>query len=79
MYVDIIKPQHLEFTIVHPTVRAQFSLHLHNCIGAIDGTYIIFVVPSTKVLQHMWCHGYRTQNILVICDFDMRFAFVFAK
>lgn len=60
MYVDIIKSRHLEFTIVHPIVQAQFSLHLHNCIGAIDATHILFVVPSKKVLQHIWCHGYRT-------------------
>jgi hypothetical protein len=36
------------------------------------------VVPSSKVLQHTGRHGYTTQNVLAICDFDMRFTFVVA-
>jgi hypothetical protein len=36
------------------------------------------VVPSKKVVQHTGRHGYTTQNILAICDFDIRFTFVVA-
>jgi hypothetical protein len=76
MSADIIKPKDLEFSNVHPRVQAsQFSPHFYKCIGAIDGTHVL-VVPSSKVLQHTWCHGYTTQNVLTICDFDMRFTFV---
>ena len=30
------------------------------------------------VVQHTGRHGYTTQNVLAICDFDMRFTFVVA-
>ena len=29
-------------------------------------------------MQHVGRHGYPTQNMLTICDFDMRFTFVVA-
>jgi hypothetical protein len=50
--------------------------HFNNCVGAIDGTHILVVVPTSKVVQHLGRHGYPTQNVLAICDFDMRFTFV---
>jgi hypothetical protein len=34
------------------------------------------VVPISKVVQHTDSHGYTTQKVLAICDFDMRFTFV---
>jgi hypothetical protein len=36
------------------------------------------VVPTTKVVQHTGRHGYTSQNVMAICDFDMRFTFVVA-
>jgi hypothetical protein len=64
---------------VHPRVQApQFSPHFDNCIGVIDGTHICVLVPSSKVLQRIGHHGYSTQNVQAICDFDMRFTFVVA-
>ncbi|WVZ53935.1 hypothetical protein U9M48_004820 [Paspalum notatum var. saurae] len=51
-------------------------LFFNNCIGAIDGTYIKVVVSGSQVVQHTGRHGYTTQNVLAICDFDMRFTFV---
>jgi len=79
MSAEIIKPRDPGFITVHPRVQApQFSPHFDNCIGAIDGTHIRVVVPSSKVLQHTGRHGYSTQNVLAICDFDMRFTFVVA-
>jgi hypothetical protein len=79
MSAHIIKPKDPEFSTVHPRVQApQFSPHFDKCIGAIDGTHVCVVVPSSKVLQHTGHHGYTTQNVLAICDFDMRFTFVVA-
>uniref|UniRef100_A0A0A8XVL8 DDE Tnp4 domain-containing protein n=1 Tax=Arundo donax TaxID=35708 RepID=A0A0A8XVL8_ARUDO len=34
------------------------------------------VVPASKVVQHMGRHGYATQNVLAVCDFNMRFTFI---
>jgi hypothetical protein len=44
----------------------------------MDGTHVPVIVPSSKLLQHIGRHGYSTQNVLAICDFDMRFTFAVA-
>jgi hypothetical protein len=67
------------YSTIHSRLQeACFSPHFDNCIGAIDGTYIPVKVPSSKVLQYVDRHGYSSQNVLAICDFDMRFTFVVA-
>ena len=77
--VDIIKPRDTEFQTVHSRLQApRFSPYFDNCIGAIDGTHVPVVVPSSKVVQYIGRHGYSTQNVLAICDFDMRFTFAVA-
>jgi hypothetical protein len=74
---DVIKPSDPEFRTVHPRLHGpRFHPFFDNCIGAIDGTHI--VVPLSKVVQHTGRHRYTTQNVLVICDFDMRFTFLLA-
>jgi len=76
---DIIRPRDPEFKSVHPRLQAaRFSPYFDNCIGAIDGTHVPVVVPPNQVVQHMGRKGYTTQNVLAICDFDMRFTFVIA-
>lgn len=75
----IINPLDREFRTVHRRLQTRrFSPYFDNCIGAIDGTHIKVVVPLDKVVQHTGRHGYTTQNVLAICDFDMRFTFVVA-
>ena len=77
--VDIIKSTDLEFRTVHPRLQGpRFSPLFDNCIGAIDGTHIRVVVPANKVVQYVGRHGNTTQNVLAICDFDMRYTFVVA-
>ncbi|XP_062204812.1 protein ALP1-like [Phragmites australis] len=79
MSIDVVKPRDPEFTMVHPRLQgSRFAPYFNNCIGAIDGTHIPVVVPAAKLVQHVGRHGYSTQNVLAICDFDMRFTFVVA-
>ena len=33
-------------------------------------------MPTEKVVQYTGRKGITTQNVLVVCDFDMRFTFV---
>ncbi|XP_014660846.2 uncharacterized protein LOC106804388 [Setaria italica] len=76
---DIIKPKDPEFSIVHPKLQEhRFSPHFHGAIGAIDGTHIPVVVPSTEQITHFGRYRCTTQNVLAVCDFDMRFTFVVA-
>jgi hypothetical protein len=35
-------------------------------------------VPADEVINYTCRHGYTSQNVLAICDFDMRFTFVVA-
>jgi len=79
MAKEVVKPIDPNFTTPHPKLLSDsFAPHFKNCIGAIDGTHIPVVVPSSKVVQYVGRHGYPTQNVLAICDFDMRFTFVVA-
>lgn len=57
---------------------SSFLTAFDNCIGALDGTHIPVIVPSSKGPQHMGRYGYSTQKVLVICDFDMMFTFAVA-
>jgi hypothetical protein len=57
--VVIIRPIDPKFTCVHPRLQSpRFSSLFDNYIGAIDGTHISVVVPTTKVVQHTGRHGY---------------------
>jgi hypothetical protein len=77
--IDIIKPRDPEFRVVHERLRgAQWYPCLNDCIRAIDGTHVLVVVPPNKVPQYLSRHGYCSQNVMVVCDFDMRFTFVLA-
>ena len=74
---DIIKAKDPEFSTVHPRLKsARFTPYFNGYIGAIDGTHVPDIVPSNQVIQHMGSKVYTTQNVLAICDFDMRFIFV---
>ncbi|XP_062188875.1 protein ALP1-like [Phragmites australis] len=75
--VDIIKPRDPHFVAVHSRLQdPRFSPHFNDCIGAIDGTHIPVVVPSAETVAHVGRYRYTTQNVLAVCDFDMRFTFV---
>jgi len=76
---DIIRPLDPEFRTPHPRVRnPMFAPFFDNCIGAIDGTHIEVVVPKTELITHMNRKSKTSQNVLAICDFDLRFTFIIA-
>jgi hypothetical protein len=74
---DIIKPRDPQFRTVHQRLRAaRFAPYFDNCIGAIDDTHVPVTVLTDKVIQYTGRKTYTSQNVLAICDFDMRFTFV---
>ncbi|KAL6629318.1 hypothetical protein ACP70R_029083 [Stipagrostis hirtigluma subsp. patula] len=76
---DNIKPLDPDFPTIHPRLRqSRFRPYFNGCIGAIDGTHIPVVVDNDKVAQYICRKGYTSQNVLAVCDFDMRFTFVLA-
>jgi hypothetical protein len=73
----IIKPKDPQFTQIHSRLEDnRFSPHFNGWIRAIDGTHVLVIVPATKTVSHISQHRYTLQNVLVICDFDLRFTFV---
>jgi hypothetical protein len=56
----------------------RFWPYFKGAIGAIDGSHVKVVMPVDEMVNHTCCHGYTSQNVLAICDFDMRFTFVVA-
>ena len=73
---DIIRPKDPEFRYVHKRLQSpRFSPFFDKCIGALDGTHVKVVVSTNQVVPHTGRHGYTSQNVLALCDFDMRFIF----
>jgi hypothetical protein len=76
---EIIKPRDPEFSTIHPRLQqTRFKGLFNNCIGAIDGTRIDVVVPTHNMVQYLNRKGRTSQNVMAVCDFDMRFTFVLA-
>lgn len=76
---DSIKPKDPTFSTVYQRLNSlRFHPFFDNCIGALDGTHIKIVVPTNQVVPHTGRHGYTSQNVLPICDFDMKFTFAVA-
>lgn len=74
---DIIVPKDPTFSEVHPNLEnPAFWSHFNDCIGAIDGTHVNVVVPKIKRVPYLNRHNETSQNVLAVCDFDMRFTFV---
>jgi hypothetical protein len=77
---DNIKPRDPNSTIDHEKVKEDsFWPYFKGAIGAIDGSHIPVVVSTKEVITHTCRHGYTCQNVLDICDFDMRFTYVVAS
>jgi hypothetical protein len=75
--VDIIRPKDPNFSTTHSRLQSDsFAPYFNNCIGAIDGTHVPVIVPTDKVVQYTGRKGFTSQNVLAVCDFDMRFTFV---
>lgn len=43
---------------------------------AIDGTHIPVTVPKSELPKYVGRHHYSSQNVMAVCDFDVRFTFV---
>ena len=76
---DYIRPNDPTFTQVHDKLtQPRFWPHFKDAIGAIDGTHIPVVVAEKDRQVYTNRKGYTSQNVMAICDFDMRFTFAVA-
>lgn len=80
MVVDVIKPIDSQFKSTSDKIKknTRYWPYFKDCIGAIDGTNIQVVAPKGKNIPYIGRKSITTQNIMVICDFNMCFTFVWA-
>ncbi|XP_050245904.1 protein ALP1-like [Quercus robur] len=73
-----VKPSDPTFSEVPTKIQDHpiYWPHFKDCIGAIDGTHVMAVVPTEKSIPYFGRKGYPTQNVMAACDFDMLFTFV---
>uniref|UniRef100_A0A2N9FH55 Uncharacterized protein n=1 Tax=Fagus sylvatica TaxID=28930 RepID=A0A2N9FH55_FAGSY len=74
---DLIKP-HTPLTEIpiHIRDKPKYYPYFKDCVGAIDGTHISAWVPSQLQIPYRGRKSMCTQNVMAVCDFDMRFTFV---
>ena len=51
---------------------------MQDAIGAINGTHIPALIPITEQMAYINRHGIQSQIILIVCNYDMRFTYVYA-
>uniref|UniRef100_A0A0A9F3Z5 Uncharacterized protein n=1 Tax=Arundo donax TaxID=35708 RepID=A0A0A9F3Z5_ARUDO len=71
----VLRPRDPTFNSVHPKLQ-KYSPYFDGCIGAIDGTHIPVTVQELAHDDFINRKGFTSQNILAVCDMDMRFIFV---
>ena len=73
---DYIRPHDDTFTEVHDKIKEpRFWPYFKDAIGAIDGTHVPVIVAEKDKIKYTNRKGYTSQNVLAICDFDLRFTF----
>ncbi|KAJ9556389.1 LOW QUALITY PROTEIN: hypothetical protein OSB04_011003 [Centaurea solstitialis] len=67
-----------ETVIRHFHTVLTVVLKLSDCIGAIDGTHMKATVHEHEQAKYIGRKGNASQNIMVVCDFNMCFMFAWA-
>ncbi|XP_057457423.1 uncharacterized protein LOC130748254 [Lotus japonicus] len=75
---EIVKPPDVNFVEIPTKVKddRRFWPYFEGCIGAIDGTHIPAIVSSKDQVRFIGRKEYPTQNVMLVCNFDMLFTFV---
>ena len=54
----------------------RYSPFFDDCIGALDGTHILAHVLTKDQDRYRNRKGTLSQNVLIVCNFDMRFVYL---
>ncbi|KAL0401886.1 UNVERIFIED_CONTAM: hypothetical protein Slati_4218500 [Sesamum latifolium] len=78
MAPELITPPN--FAEPHPRVanNPDFYPFFKDCVGAMDGMLVPVWVPPVDQNRYQSRKGRVAHNVLVICDFDMNFTYVYA-
>ena len=75
---DIIKPNDPTFKDIPDQIIKDDRYHpFKNCTNAIDGTHVQIIVPIEHQIPYTCRKGYTSTNVMVVCDFNMCFTFLF--
>ncbi|XP_027082345.1 uncharacterized protein [Coffea arabica] len=74
---EIIQP--VDQTAVHPRIANSTNFYpwFKDAVGAMDGTHISACPPTGEQMAYTNRHGFQSQNVLAVCDHDMRFIYVY--
>jgi DDE superfamily endonuclease len=74
IYESTIQPA-TQDTPLHISIASSpmYSLFFDDCVGAVDGTHIPVSPPYAERVAFRDRSGNLSQNVLAICNFDMRF------
>jgi hypothetical protein len=78
MAKDYLRPTDPNFWIVHKMIQNDRKAYPHfkDCNGAIDGTHVQVSLSPQEQVKYIGETDIPTQNVLVICYFDMRVTYV---
>jgi hypothetical protein len=57
---------------------SKYASYFKDCIGALDGTHVNVYVSGESSVPYRNRKGTLTQNVLVVCDFELHFRYVLA-
>jgi len=72
---DVLRPRDSTYAEV-PDELKEYSPLFDGCIGAIDGTHIEVCVDEAFHDDFTNRHGWRSQNVICVCNFNMMFTYV---
>ena len=79
LYKDVIKLPTAETPLASRIANDdKYKSYFSDCIGALDGTHIDVHVSPLDQPRYRNRKGHLTQNVLAVCDFNMRFTYVLA-
>ncbi|KAK8954932.1 hypothetical protein KSP39_PZI002566 [Platanthera zijinensis] len=78
--IEVIKSIDRQFRDIPTEIRydARYMSFFKDCVGAIDGTHVDARVPVEDKAKYIGRHDTTTQNVMVVCDFNMCFTFALA-
>lgn len=54
----------------------KYTPYFNDCLGALDGTHIEMRIPQALQSRYRNRKGTISQNVLGVCNFDLRFVFI---
>jgi hypothetical protein len=72
---EVIRPLDYTYAVLSEE-SVEYAPFFDGCIGAVDNTHIHVIVDEEVCDDHINRHGDTSQNVLAVCDFNMRFVYI---